>query len=190
MKTITKNQLLNFQNFELSVNFIKIRQFLFLLFLFGSISLSAQENTQSVVEEQVFITSLRTRELNQSATYSNAQNLENLLYKIQPSVYFYSGTVNTYGEKPKNLFIDVQGLADLNNTSILKNNIELITIKIETSGELNAVIDLLAFEGYKNLKYVYILSTVETTSQNINTMVHNNNGDYEVFYKIQIGDNN
>ena len=190
MKTTIKNEQLNFLTFGLLIKPINFRTILFLLLFIETITTYAQVSTHSALEEQVFISTLRTKEMNQGATYSNAQNLEDLIYKIQPSVYYYSGTVNTYGEKPKNLFVDVQGLTDLNNSAIQKNNIELITIKIETPSDLDAVIDLLAFDNYSKLKYIYVLATIETTSQHINSMIRNNNGDYEVFYKIQIGDNN
>ena len=57
----------------------------------------------------------------------NAQNLETLTTNVQPSVYCYSNTVNTYGDEPVNLFTDMNSLAQVDNLVTLKNNIEIFT---------------------------------------------------------------
>ena len=105
-------------------------------------------------------------------------------------MYYFSGSVKTYGEKPKNLFTDIPSLNGISNADILKNNIELVVIKIKNAAELNSVIDLSVLSGYKNLKYIYVISGVSTAQENITRMIRNYEDKYSVFYKIDKGDNN
>ena len=161
-----------------------------LLILFYSIPLLAQSQNESypIMEKRQFLSNLRTSEQTSRVTYSNAKHIEDLLSKVQPSIYFNSGTVKTYGEKPVSLFTNVQSLSRLNGASMLRNNIEMATVKIESPSDLNAVIDLNLFTEFKNLKYIQILSTIPTTEQAINNMVRNNEGKYSVFFIIKNGD--
>ena len=166
----------------------------FLLILFSSINLSAQEQRSNSTEERkiaerkTFLSDLRMAEQSARSTYSNAQHIEHLLSKVQPAVYCYSGNIKTYGDKPTCLFTNVQSLNRLNDTTIQKDNIEMATIKIESQSDLSATIDLNLFSDFKNLKYIQIVSTISTTEPIITRMIHNNEGKYSVFFKIQTGD--
>lgn len=187
-----------FQGFNFKTARFKKTNFLFsillLLIALQSTSLCAQQTNESdekpqVTESKAFFTTLRAREARNRATYSNAQHIEELLSKVQPSVYYYSGSVKTYGEKPVCLFTNVQSLNRIGSeTSIPKNNIEMAKISIETSADLSGSIDLNTFAEFKNLRYVQILSKVPATEQAINNMVRNNNEKYSVFFKVQKGD--
>jgi hypothetical protein len=119
-----------------------------------------------------------------------AQNLENLLYKVQPSIYFNSGNVKTYGEKPKVFFVDARSLNRISNSNLLKNNIEIVTIKINSATELSSTIDLSVFSNFKNLKYIYIVSSVSTTDVALSKMILNYDEKYSIFYKVEKGDTN
>lgn len=120
--------------------------------------------------------------------YSDSKNLEDLVTKVQSSVYVKAGVVNSYGEKPKNLFTDISSLAQLGNLSIQRNNVEIIIISINRSSELNSSINLSMLSSFKKLKYVYFVSKVAVSSQNIASMITNYNEKYSVFYKFQNGD--
>ncbi len=165
-----------------------------LLLLFYNTSMVAQERSSisadenRIVERKSFISNLRTKEQATRASYSNAQHIEQLLSKVQPSVYFYSGSLNTYGEKPVCLFTDIQSLNRLGGSAIQRSNIEIATIKIKSASDLNGTIDLSQFAEFKNLKYIQIVSSVPTTEQVITNMIRNNEGQYSVFFKIQSGD--
>lgn len=199
MKQKYPNQIVNLQNnFFIfpSPLFLNIKRVLLLLvFVFYGATVSAQvlnsnNSIPTIMEVKSFITALRASEQNSGSTYSSAQNVENLLYNIQPSIYLTSGGVKTYGEKPKNLFTDIPSLNGLNNLSLLKNNIEIVIIKIDSANDLNSKIDLSVFSGFTNLKYIYILSRVTTTEQKITSMISNYDEKYSVFYKIDSGDTN
>ncbi|NHM08376.1 hypothetical protein G4D82_14220 [Flavobacterium sp. CYK-4] len=193
MKT-KKANLLTIRNFN-AVGFKK-SHFLFIIFLLillCSAPLSAQqrndsEEIQPITESRTFLSNLRARETSNRAAYSNAQHIEELLSKVQPSVYYLSGSVKTYGEKPVCLFTNVQSLSRINEVSIEGNNLEMARISIETSTDLNATIDLEQFNGFKKLRYIQILSKVPVTEQAINRMVRNNSDKYSVFFKVQKGD--
>lgn len=119
----------------------------------------------------------------------NAQNLKTLTTNVQPSVYCYSNTVNTYGDSPVNLFTDMNSLAQVDNLVTLKNNIEIVIIKLDNASQLNASINLALLSNFKKLKYIYIVSSIDISSSEIVNMITNYNEKYSVFYKIDNGDN-
>ena len=199
METIVPNQLINPRGnallFRKNPQLVMKRLLLLLVVMLYGITINAQDlrmndNPLQVSDVNSFLSSMRASEQNRRATYSNAAHIEDLIHKVQPSVYYFSGSVKTYGEKPKNLFTDIPSLSGLSNADILKNNIELVVIKIKNAAELNSAIDLSMLSGYKNLKYIYIVSGVSTTQENITRMIRNYEEKYSVFYKIDKGDNN
>ena len=78
----------------------------------------------------------------------------------------------------------------LTDSRILKNNIEIVTIKINNSNELNSIIDLSLFSSFKNLKYIHITSNVPASETVISGLAQNFNAKYSVFYSINNGDYN
>ncbi|MGV9005003.1 hypothetical protein [Flavobacterium sp.] len=120
--------------------------------------------------------------------YSDSKNLEELVTQVQSSVYVKAGSVNSYGEKPKNLFTDLTSITQLGNLSIEKNNIEIIVISIDRSVDLNSTINLSMLSSFKKLKYVYFVSKVPVSAQSISSMITNYNEKYSIFYKVQNSD--
>jgi hypothetical protein len=194
MKKITPNLIIDLQN-NISIqrtlsSFIKRISFI-VVFLFFSISISAQNGntvTPKIMEVKSYISSLKTVEQNMNLSFSNAQNVENLVYNLQPSVYFFSGDIKTYGENPKNLYTDIASLNSISNAGLPKKNIEIVIIKINNANDLNSIIDLSLFSDFYKLKYIYILSNTTTTEQNITKMFHNYEEQYSIFYKIEKGE--
>ena len=196
MRTIVPEQLSNLGSdallFLKNPKIISMKQLLLLLAVaLFSVGVSAQENRMiaapvNVQDVGTFITSHQAR--GTAATFSMGKDVDELIHQVQPSVYFNSGTVKTYGEKPRNLFTDMASLGGLENPGILKNNIEIVIVKIAQSGELNLPIDLALFSNYKNLKYVYIVSNVNATQQDFMRMIRNNEDKYKIFYKVQTGE--
>ncbi len=191
MKTRFKNiKFDNQKNGNPIILAIKKQVFLFFLLLSTLIMNAQVSNTSNsntdILDVKAFIETLRGMDLN--TTYTRAKNLENLLYNIQPSVYLYSGVVNSYGEKPKSFFTSITSLSELDNLDIQKNNIQIVTIRIRNSTELNSTIDFSVFERFINLKYIYIISSVDTTAQHLNSMILNRNEGYQAFYSIDLRD--
>ncbi len=198
MKTNIPNQLINLQTnkmFEKSNVTMRIKVMLLLMFAMICANMSAQvglesDDTPIVRELSTYLNSERGMRLSSSNTYSDVKNLEDLISNVQPSVYFYSGNVKTYGEKPRNLFTDLSSLNQLSNPSILKNNIEIVIISISNSNELNGTLDMSLFSSFKNLKYIYLTSKVAVSNSRISGMIQNNNEKYSVFYRVEDGDTN
>lgn len=127
-----------------------------------------------VKELDVYLSSIKSNDLNKF------NYIESLLYNLQPSIYFYSGEVKTYGQNPNTLYTDINSMQDTDNLSIQKENIEIVNLKILNTNEK---IDLSRFSNYNNLKYIYIVSKLNLTEQTIINMIHNYDEKYIVFYK-------
>jgi hypothetical protein len=153
-----------------------------------SIAQNGNSVAPTIMEVNAYISSLKAIEQNSASSFSNAQNVEDLVYKLQSSVYFNSGVVKTFGENPKNLYTDIASLNGMSNASLLKNNIEIVIIKINNANDLNSKIDLTVFSDFYKLKYLYIVSSVNTTEQNIVKMIYNYDEQYSIFYKIEKGE--
>lgn len=126
--------------------------------------------------------------LENSGQTSQAAHLKHLLYDLQSAVYSSSsGSIEIYGEQPTALFSDIASIGTLNASIAAKDNIEIATIKIEKSADLNRLIDLSNFSGFEKLQYIYIISEVPTNPAVINNLIRNNSSKYVLVYKIVIG---
>ncbi len=180
----------NFISIQKSFSFTLKRVLFILVFTIFGTTIFAQTNTTTVITPQimelnVYISYLKTLELSTTTSFSNEQNLEDLLFKIQPSIYFYSGVEKTYGDKPRNLYTDVASLNGLSNSNLLKNNIEIVAINCNN---LNSTIDLSVFSSFTKLKYIYILSNISITDQDITKMIVNYDERFNIFYKVVKGE--
>jgi hypothetical protein len=122
-----------------------------------------------------------------SADKIDLQRLNDLVSQVKPSIYFYQGEIKSYGDYPTNLYTDASSLGQLNSTISEKQNIEIVTIRINTASRLSTAIDLSFFSNFPNLKYIYILSNVETTESVIAGLIRNNEERFTIFYKIDKG---
>jgi len=147
------------------------------------------EAAPTVRKLSVFLNEVRAADLNANSTYSRADHINALLYKVQPSLYF-NGTATAYGAKPTSLFTDISQLGGLNPASMEKNNVEIATVYINTPAQLSGTIDLDNFASFKKLKYVHIVSKVPVTEKKINDMVLHPQERLSVFYEITSGDTN
>ena len=198
-KTNNPNYYFNLQThlilFEKSSQIMKRKVLLLLMFVFFYSNINAQLRNISEESDVVTVTNIDSYFDNaKKSTVSNvaklnAQNLKTLTTNVQPSVYCYSNTLNTYGDKPVNLFTDMNSLAQVDNLVTLKNNIEIVIIKIDNASQLNASINLALLSNFKKLKYIYIVSSIDISSSEIANMITNYNEKYSVFYKIDNGDN-
>lgn len=168
--------------------FVSKSMLLFVVILFSTTISGQSVSTPQIMEVNTYISSLKTMEQNTPSNFSNAKNVYNLVNDVQPSVYYYLGVVKTFGEKPTCLFTDFNSLQSIDNPAILKNNIEIVKLKIDDSNDLNSKIDLLLFSDYKNLKYIYIVSNLAINSQTIANMISNYNEKYSIFYSIDKGE--
>ena len=199
MKSNAPNELINQSNNVLLLRnplILMMRKLLLLLVVvLWCTNLSAQDSrgtaTSGVMETKAFIASLRANEQTSrqsTSSFSIAQSVEELVYNVQPAQYLSSGIVKTYGEKPRHLITDKQSLSGLNNPALLKNNVDIVSIRINSASDLNGTIDLSLFSSFTSLKYVRIVSAVPTTAAAINQMIVNPEERLTVFYSIESGE--
>lgn len=198
MKTSVPNQFINQPNndllFRKSLNLMMKRLLLLLVFTLFSVGINAQVNlrtsaTPRVMEVKAFITALKASEASQRQANPASTRLEHLLNDLQPTVYVSAGNVQKQGgDNPTSLSTDSASLNDVVATAAIdKQGIECVTIWINSAADLNRSLDLSVFSGFQNLKYVYIISTVDTTESVITRLVKNNSSQLGVFYKIDKG---
>jgi hypothetical protein len=120
----------------------------------------------------------------------NAARVRELITQVQSSTYYFEGVVKTYGAVPTNLFTDLSSLNQVNNSITQKENIEIVTIRINTASELNSTIDLAVFSNFPNLKYIYFITKLNTSSANIAGHLANYDNRFNIFYKLDKGDSN
>ncbi len=197
MKTNVPNQFINHLNtymlFEKPFISVMKQLILMLIALLFNVTISGQtrkidEDAPKIMEVKAYISALKNKNSSARKSKPEKTNLEKLLYDNQPSIYFNSSEVKTIGENPKSFFVDFQNLNRLNNSNLLKNNIEIVTIKINNLNELNSTIDLSVFSSFKKLKYVHIYSSVIITESILSKMIRNYDEKYTVFYTIENGD--
>jgi hypothetical protein len=160
-------------------------------------TLSASGNTGEtvvpVVELNAFLSTAsqtsRTSTVS-NVTLLNVQNVKDLVYNTQPSIYFYGDAVKVFGDKPRNLFTDLNSISSLNNSILLKNNIEIITINLDNPSQVNNTFNLSLLSEFKNLKYIYFITSFDVSNDAMSTLVQGDSEKYLVFYKVQKGDNN
>jgi len=167
------------------------RLLLLLVFVLYGAGINAQDLRTSavprVMEIKAYVASLKAAELSSRNANLGSNRLEHLLNDVQPATYFTSGEVQTYGDAPNSLFTNSSSLSNIATSNIARANIEIVTITLSTSADLSRSIDLSVFSNFPNLKYIYILSSVETTESVISGLIRNNDGKFGVFYKIDKG---
>ena len=185
------NPLNNFQLFGKFQILIMKRLLLLLVLACCCASINAQETRSlqgtPVMEVNAYLAHLRTSEAGSRNLNSSSTRLTGLLQDVQPAVYYLRGEVKAYGEHPTSLYTNVSSLPEVEAAIANKESIEMVTITVNQISDLNGRIDLSVLSSFPNLKYVYILSTIETSGTVISGLVQNTNGRFGVFYKIDKG---
>ncbi len=194
MEKSVPNQFFNpLNNFLLFGQFqiLNMKRLLLLLVLaFYCAGISAQERGSQgsqVMEVNAYMAYLRASEVSARNLNSNSSRLENLLKEVQPAIYFLNGEIRLYGENPTSLYTDVASLQGLASRITGNESIEIVTISMNQTSDLSRPIDLSAFSNFPNLKYIYIMSTVETSGNVISGLIRNSNARFGVFYKVDKG---
>jgi hypothetical protein len=154
---------------------------------------NTDETSVPVVELNAFLSN--SSQTSRSAAVSNVtllnmQNVKELVYSTQPSIYFYGGVEKVFGEKPRNLFTDLNSLSSLNSSISQKNSIEIVTINLDNPNQLNNSFNLSQFSEFKKLKYIYFIASFDVDNDGISSLINGDSDKYMVFYKVQKGDNN
>jgi len=191
-----------FQKFILlKINCMKSKIIMLIVLLISSLNAVAQrlstsdniDETVPVLELDAFLSTpsqtARAAAVS-NVTLLNMQNVKELVYNTQPSIYFYGGVVKVFGDRPRNLFTDTNSISSLNNSITLKNNIEIVTVNLDNPNQLNTPINLSQLSEFKNLKYIYFITSFDVSNNAIANLIQGDSEKYMVFYKVQKGDNN
>jgi hypothetical protein len=164
--------------FSFKKNIFKKNIFSVLFSLITTISFSQTRNIDSYLAN-----------LEANGQESSSLHLKHLLSDLQSAVYYYAqeGSAKTYGNNPTTLYTDINSFSSIGSASIQNSNIEIAIIKISNTADLNKTIDLALLSGFQKLKYIYILSEVQTTETALNNLIKNDGSQYVIIYKISIG---
>ena len=103
---------------------------------------------------------------------------------LQPSIYISNKGIETYGDLPTCLFIESALINTTSYSNLEINNIEFITIKINTLSDLNSSIDLNVFEPFPKLKYLYLIASIACNENDIIKLLKNRNLNHQIIYTI------
>ncbi len=189
-------QKINLKTFKLLV--FKVKLLLFYFVLTSSLSYSQvskqgtsikNDDAQKILEVKQYIQSLKDFEHNNKVSYSTHKRLLELLYNVQPSIYcLNTDEIKKYGDKPTNLFTNVSSLLSIKNSKNYQD-IEIVTIYLNSNKDLKTKIDLLMFKSFNKLKYVNIVCNVVASEQEIFEMIENLTPIHVVFYSFPKDDN-
>jgi len=118
---------------------------------------------------------------------ASAARLKSLVYEVNPSIYFYNGTVKTFESNPTCLFTDINGFNAMTKQDLSRNNVELITIRVENIQDFQTKINLENASNFPKLKFIYILATFEYDIKNLPKTIINNNDSYVLVFKSEKG---
>ncbi|SFF41576.1 hypothetical protein [Flavobacterium xueshanense] len=185
----SKNRVSDFSNFFNNSSSELLKKLVFVCFtLLASLAsgqvLKSSDKTPQVMEVKSFIATMKKSEQNSRSVNPESKRLENLLNDVQQTLYFYSGKVESYGDKPNSLFTNTKSLNAIASSNIDIEDIEIVTIKIDNNADLNIPIDLSVLSTFSKLNYVYILSNISSSETSIIKLIKNINPRYTVFYKI------
>jgi hypothetical protein len=151
------------------------------LFLFSSQSMSAQ----NIKEYNTLINSMNNTRQSGSI---EPEILKSLVFDLKPKIYINNKEENTYGNgSPECVNIDAKSIELLYENNQLFSNVEMITINLNSSDELNFVLDLSKLQSFTNLKYIQFLCSFSCDSVFLSKLnqVTSKTG-IIVFYRISI----
>lgn len=184
MKNLTQTESLNiqFNNLNYRISKIKIVLKVVVLFLVSLIcenSMAQITNSSTDIKEvNSFLSSLK------STSVSEFEKLDGLIHNVNPAIYTYDNILKIYGENCTVLFTDMPSINYIKNNPIPSNKVEIVKVSIKKATDINAKIDLSIFSSLSNLKYIYIVSGINTSKQSIVNMIINDDNDYTILYKI------
>ena len=117
---------------------------------------------------------------------SNRDIFNNLAYNLHPSIFIENGIEKTtYGNglPIKLIFEDVNSLNILNLDNEKYNEVQMLTIKINSLSELNNYYDFSEKSELKKLQFIFIKSNIKCTPDKIRKFLKTNSNT-RVYYTI------
>ena len=174
-----------------SINNKRVYSILLLSFFLTAKSFSQSFSNQiipniSIVQVDAYLGTLKT--LSQPSNSASAYNkLESLLKDVQPSIYLTKGLIKTYGQNPVCIYSDVASLKLLNNNLPLIDDVEILTIKIESPSDFKNQLDICSVTNLKKLKYIYLQISFDYKPSLLSQFIKNCKEGIIILYKIDKG---
>lgn len=131
----------------------------------------------------------------QSTELSDAAHLQSLVTDIHPSVYLSNGVLTTYGTgSPIIAICDASSVNKLYDNDPIFNQVELIRITINNSGQIPSTIDLERVSAFTNLRYLLLVfaydecgtRTMDCLPSTLNSIIHGASSPIIVLYNLSI----
>lgn len=172
---------MNYRNWNLNV-IIKISIILLVSLTYQNSMAQGVTSNSSIKEVKAYLSEVK------ATSASDYQNLNGLIYDLNPAIYTYDNTLKIYGENCTVLFSDIASLNFIKNNTIPSNSIEMVRINISKNTDLSGKIDLSIFSNFPNLKYIYLFSVIESNENTLNQMFRNYDSKYTLLYSINLGE--
>jgi hypothetical protein len=117
---------------------------------------------------------------------AEAGHIQSLITDLQPTVYVGNTTKASGETLPVRADVKAGSVAKLYLEDPLFEQVEMITIRINTPSDLATTIDLSAIQGFKSLKYVRILCSFECSAEQVSEIVSGNTTGIKVCYFVSI----
>lgn len=118
---------------------------------------------------------------------AEAAHLDSLVFQVHSKMYLKNSVQNFSGQTaPVCLQTDDESIGMLSVTDPLFHTVELITVKINSPGDLNFVLNLANLPGFEQLKYVQFRCSYPCDPEVLSPLFTGNNPGITVFYLISI----
>jgi len=154
----------------------------FTTLFFGNPLIAQEEGIYEITNNDTFKNDAKSK----GNSNSDRGSFNELAFKMHPTHYFKNSSLKSVyntSDPVKLTFEDTKSFHLLKNNSKL-NEVELITIMLNSSNDLNDSIDLSGSMELKKLKYVFIKCNFKCTEDQIKKFVKTNSGT-RIFYSSQ-----
>lgn len=117
---------------------------------------------------------------------NEAAHIRSLITDLQPTVYVDDVVKANNESIPVRADVQAGAVDKLKIHNPLFEQVELITIRINSPADLATVLDLSLIQGFTNLKYVRVLCSFECAAEQISPIVTGNTLGIKVFFSISI----
>lgn len=161
------------------ISFLKNLSMLIILTILTSTSLQAQ----SIMEFSSYLEQAKSS--TDPLVVSNIAHLESLINDLQPTVFVGNEIKSNGTSQPVCAEVKSTDVEKLSAENSLFNQVELITIVLNSPADLNFILDLSKLNSFINLKYVYFLCEFDCKIEETQKLYLPKTG-ITVLYKVSI----
>ncbi|AHW62062.1 hypothetical protein SAMN05444285_1722 [Draconibacterium orientale] len=161
--------------------FLGIQLIIVLILFTFSISLAQNSNIFQVSDNRSEVISVLSTDSN-----IDVEHFMRLRYDLQPTIFIENNSIANISEEG----ISVVRLDDMSSNEILKNDIpgfhtsELLFISIKKASDLQQQIDVQTLTNFDRLKYIFILSYISVSDEDIHNLLINADASISIIYSL------